>query len=251
MKLNSYKNEIIWIIGASSGIGYALAHELAKRNAILVLSARSSNDLENLKSVLGEKHKVFVLDVTDSVMTQRTAHAIYATFGRIDRVIFFAATYQPMKLYSLDLAVSRQIVEVNLLGALHVVKAVLSLPSVHKSIGQIALCGSVAGYAGLSGGQPYSATKAAIINLAESLYAELFDKIDIKLISPGFVRTRLTDQNDFTMPMIIKPEDAAKAIAQGLLSKAFEVHFPKHFTMLVKLLRFFPYRVYFWIIRQL
>ncbi|MES2728973.1 MAG: SDR family NAD(P)-dependent oxidoreductase [Pseudomonadota bacterium] len=251
MRLNSYKDEIVWIIGASSGIGHALAHELAKRGATLALSARRGDILKGLEAALGKSHKAFVLDVVDSVAVEQTVKAIYAAYGRIDRVIFLSAAYQPMQLRALDLAVTKQIIAVNLLGAFHIVHALLPFLSMQKSIMQLALCGSVAGYAGLPGGQPYSATKAGIINLAESLHTELSGEIDIKLISPGFVRTDLTNKNDFVMPMIIEPKDAAIAIANGLTSPAFEVHFPKRFTLLLKLLCLLPYRAYFWIARRL
>jgi short-subunit dehydrogenase len=251
MRGNNYRNEIVWIVGASSGIGRALAHELASRGATLALSARRGDALEALKNELGEQHKVFMLDVADPVTTGRTAQAIHAAFGRVDRVIFLSAAYQPMKLNVLDLAVTRQIIEVNLLGAFHLIHAVLPLLASQATRAQIALCGSVAGYAGLPGGQPYSATKAGIINLAESLRAETSCTTDIKLISPGFVRTELTDKNDFAMPMIIGPQQAARAIAQGLLSHAFEVHFPRRFTLLLKFLRLLPYRLYFQLAKRM
>lgn len=245
----TFHDKVIWIIGASSGIGEALARELASRGAVLALSARRKDALETLKDALGgEKHRMFTLDVTDAELITRTAGAIRAAFGRIDSVIFLAANYTPMKLESLDLAVTRQIIDVNLTGAFHVVSAVLPILK-DQSAGQIALCGSVAGYIGLPGGQPYSATKAGIINLAESLHAELPEKIDVKLISPGFVRTNLTDKNNFEMPMIISAERAAKRIADGLLKKRFEVHFPKRFTCLLKLLRILPYPLALKIIR--
>ncbi len=236
----SYKNEIIWIIGASSGIGAALAKELSARGACLALSARRKEELEALKSSLGEDHKIFTLDVADADLVFRTASAVRAAFGRIDRIIFLAAVYTPMKLCTLDLAVTKQIVDVNLLGAFHVVQA--SLPIFKdQQRGQIAMCGSVAGYIGLPGGQPYSATKAAIINLAESMHAELPKIIDVKLINPGFVKSELTDKNDFNMPMIISAEKAARHIAEGLTQKTFEIHFPKRFTLGLKLLRLLPY----------
>lgn len=235
-----YDNQIIWIVGASSGIGEALARELAARGASLALSARRKETLEKLKAYLPGAHKVFPLDVTDAETTTRTAQAIRAAYGRIDRVIVLAAAYTPMKLGMLDLAVTRQIIDTNLLGSFHVVHAVLPILR-EQNGGQVALCGSVAGYAGLPGGQPYSATKAAIINLAESLRAELPGTIDVKLISPGFVKSELTDKNDFKMPMIISAEQAAKHIADGLARAGFEVHFPKAFTRALKLLRLLPY----------
>jgi short-subunit dehydrogenase len=236
----TYKNEIIWVIGASSGIGYALAVELAARGATLALSARRKEELEKLKERIGEHHMIYPLDVTDTELTMRTAKAIHAANGRIDRVIFMSAAYSPMQLDSLDMLFTRHMVDVNIMGAFNVVYAVLPLLKDQKS-GQIALCGSVAGYTGLSGGQPYSATKAAVMNIAESLAAECPSHVDVKLISPGFVRTPLTDKNNFSMPMIITPEAAAKAIVNELHSKRFEIHFPKKFTLMLKLLRLLPY----------
>lgn len=237
----SYNDQIIWIIGASSGIGSALARELSGRGAILALSARRKDELEKLKNELGERNKVFALDITDAETTRRTAQAIRAAFGRIDRIIFLAAAYVPMKTGALDIAVTKSIVDINVMGAFNLAHAVLPILKSQKFKGQLALCGSVAGYIGLPGGQPYSATKAAIINFAESLHAEYKDFIDIKLINPGFVRTPLTDKNNFRMPMIIEPEQAAKDIAKGLLSPRFEIHFPKKFTIFLKTLRLLPY----------
>lgn len=238
---NHYKDQIIWIIGASSGIGSALARELSLQGAILALSARREDELEILKGELGEQNKVFALDVTDVAMTMRTAQAIRVAFGRIDRVIFLAAAYVPMEINDMDIAVTKGIIDTNVTGAFNVVHAVLPILKTQKTKGQLALCASVAGYIGLPGGQPYSATKAAIINLAESLHAECKDVIDIKLINPGFVRTPLTDKNNFQMPSIIEPEQAAREISNGLVSRRFEIHFPRRFTLFLKLLRLLPY----------
>lgn len=237
---HGFAGEVIWIIGASSGIGHALAQRLAAGGAVLALSARRREEIEALAASLGVSHKAFALDVTDAALCERTAMAIRAAFGRIDRIIFLAAVYAPMKLSELDMAVTRQMIEVNLLGAFHVVQACLPLLK-EQGKGQLALCGSVAGYVGLPGGQPYSATKAGIISLAESLRAELPASIDIRLISPGFVRTALTEKNPFDMPMIISAPQAAEYIAAGLLGRNFEIHFPRRFTLWLKFLRLLPY----------
>ena len=249
MKNGKYQDKVVWIIGASSGIGAALAKELSKRGARLALSARNQQALENLSASLESDHRFFPSDVTDAVLMIKTAQTIHTVFGCIDQVIFLAASYIPMKMDALDLGISRQMIETNVLGALHMLHAVLPILK-DQPQGQIALCGSVAGYIGLPGGQPYSATKSAMINLAESLYVELQGKVDVKLINPGFVRTHLTDKNDFDMPMIISPEQAAVYIADGLLSKRFEVHFPRRFTIWLKLLRLFPYRLAFKITKR-
>ena len=242
----SYAGKIIWIIGASSGIGEALAKELDARGAVLALSARREDALERLKNSLGDQHKIFPLDVSDADIVNQTAQMIRTEFGSIDSLIFLAASYTPMKLDALDLNITRQMIEVNLLGAFHTVNAVLPIfkeQTQDESQNQIALCGSVAGYVGLPGGQPYSAGKAGIINLAESLRAELPKTIDVKLINPGFVRTALTDKNNFDMPMIISPEQAGVAIANGLLKRRFEIHFPKRLTYWLKLLKLLPYKL--------
>lgn len=246
-----YQDQIVWIIGASSGIGYALARELSARGAILALSARRKDELEKLNDELGERHSVFILDTANAETTLRTAQAIRAAFGRIDRIIFLAAAYAPMKTDALDIVATKGIVDINLTGAFNVVHAVLPILKAQQPRGQLALCGSVAGYIGLPNGQPYSATKAAIINLAESLHAECKSSIDIKLISPGFVRTALTDKNNFKMPAMIEPEQAANAIADGLLAQGFEIHFPKRFTLFLKLLRLLPYRLSQFLTRKL
>ena len=240
MTVNTYQGQVVWLVGASSGIGAALAKVLSQRGARLALSGRRVEALQDLCASLGpDRHRVFPLDISDPAATQRVAHSIKTMMGSMDRVIFMAAGYDPMRLSALDIPLTHQIVTTNLMGAFHLIQAVL--PFLRESHGQIALCGSVAGYMGLPEGQPYSATKAAIINLAESLHAEEGHHCDVKLISPGFVRTPLTDKNDFSMPMIIEPDQAALAIADGLLSKRFEIHFPKRFTFFLKFLRALPY----------
>lgn len=237
----TYTNKIIWIIGASSGIGAALSQELASRGAILALSARRIQELVQLKNTLpGKDHEIFPLDVCDIEAVMKTAEIVHTKLNHIHSIIFLAAAYMPMKLDMLDMTMTRQIIEVNLLGAFHVVQAAMHWLK-KQSYGQIALCGSVAGYYGLPGGQPYSATKAGIINLAESLRSELPAHIDVKLINPGFIKTPLTEKNNFKMPMIIEPPQAAVFISDGLLTKKFEIHFPKRFTFFVKLLQLLPY----------
>lgn len=240
LDIAAYQGNIIWIVGASSGIGRSLAKELAARGARIAASARSEDQLSGLQREIGAACQIYPLDVTNLDLTRQTAKAIHTAYGRIDRVVILSASYTPMKLTALDLVAVRHMLDINILGTLHVLHAVLPFLQAQQ-FGQIALCGSVAGYTGLPGGQPYSATKAAIISLAESLYAECAKTLDIKLISPGFVSTPLTDKNTFKMPMIITPDVAAKAIASGLQSSRFEIHFPKLFTLALKLLALLPY----------
>jgi short-subunit dehydrogenase len=227
-------------VGASDGIGRALAAELSARGATLLLSARRVEELEKLNYELGGRHHLYPLDVSDAQKTIATAQSIRQFHPRLDRVIFMAAIYNPMPLGDEDINLTRQIIEVNLTGGFNLVHAVLPQFKAQRS-GQIVLCGSVAGYTGLPSGQPYSATKAGILNLAESLYAELYGVVDVKVISPGFVRTRMTDKNSFPMPMRLEPPEAARAIAKRLKGRSFEIHFPRRFTYFVKLLELMPY----------
>ena len=246
----NFKNEHIWVIGASSGIGEALARELAGQGATLILSARREEELQKLNDELGGEHHVMPLDVADSEVVQQAMDQVSERIPRLDRVIFMAAIYNPGNISKMDVDFAKKLVEVNLLGALYTSYA--ALPVFEKQQGgQLVLCGSVAGYTGLPGGQPYSATKAAIINFAESLHAEVDESIDIKVINPGFVRTRITDKNQFHMPMRIEPPQAAKAIAKGLQAKAFEIHFPKGFTLMTKFLRLLPYPLTFFLTHRM
>jgi short-subunit dehydrogenase len=241
-----FENKKIWIIGASTGIGAQLAKALAKEGARIALSARDNEKLLEVKASLeGLDHGVYSLDVVDADKVRLTAERIAKDFGRIDSVIFMAAAYKPHDGKEPDLAIVKQIIDVNLTGAFNLVYSALPILK-SQGGGQIVLCASVAGFRGLPNGQPYCATKAALINFAESLYIENKDNnIDVRVINPGFVKTRLTDKNDFKMPFIISAEKAAQYIVKGLKKNKFEIHFPKRFTYFMKLLRILPNSIYF------
>ena len=234
-----------WIIGASSGIGRALALELAGCGYRLALSARRTAELQELQQGLpGQGHLVLPLDVTDRQATRDAARAVAAHWETLHSMIFMAGIYTPMALARLDPEETEAILRVNLHGAFHAVAEVLPL-LLQQGEGQIALCGSVAGYRGLPRAQPYGATKAALINLAETLRLEHGDQLDIRLINPGFVKSRMTDKNDFHMPARISAKEAARSIARGLERPGFEIHFPRRFTLWMKLLRLLPDALYF------
>lgn len=241
----------IWIIGASSGIGAALAIALSNNGANVILSARREDKLRDILSLLkGEGHSTFRLDASNAEEVKSVIENIINKYGRIDSVIFMAASYKPHAEEQADLRTLKQIVDTNFTGVLNVVYSVL--PTLKKQgSGQIVLCGSVAGFRGLPYGQPYCATKAAIINLAESLRVELDGVIDVRLISPGFVKTPLTDKNEFPMPFIISAEKAADYIVKGLRSKRFEIHFPRRFTYIMKIIKILPNCIYFMLAKRL
>jgi short-subunit dehydrogenase len=225
----------IWIIGASSGIGRALAEALAARGAKLVLSARDAVVLAEVAQRCNGA-EVLPLDLATSGDFRRAAGQFAPQ--SLDGVICTAALYDPGRVADLDADRLEALVRVNLIGSFEIAQAA---PALLRPQGQLVLFGSVAGYIGLPKGQPYSASKAAIINLAESLRIELAPQVDVRLVCPGFVRSRLTDKNDFQMPAIITAEVAAEAVIRGLSGRSFEIHFPRRFTLAMKLLRALPY----------
>lgn len=245
--MDNIQGKKIWIVGASSGIGAALAAELAHRGADLTLSARRKDELENLARNFERPARIAALDVRD---TNSMREAV-GTHGPFDSVIFMAAVYNPGLIENMKIEDARHMIDINVNGALNVIDAVYPAMRQAKK-GQIVLCGSVAGYCGLPNSQPYSLTKAAVMNLAQSLKIEAErHNIDVKLISPGFVRTPLTDKNNFRMPMMVEAHEAARIIADGLMRPGFEIHFPCKFTSIVKLLSILPHRLYFTISRQI
>lgn len=224
----------IWIIGASAGIGAALARALAAEGARLVLSARDAQALEALAQECPGARALPL----DLARPGALAEAVAELAAPFDAVICTAALYEPGPVAELDPAQAELLVRVNLLGTLEVARL---CPPLLRPGGQLVLFGSVAGYFGLPGGQAYSATKAAVNNLAETLRVELAPRVDVRLVCPGFVRTRLTARNRFRMPGLITPEEAARHTLRGLRGRQFEIHFPKRLTLAMKLLRLLPY----------
>src|SRR5262245_30172258 len=242
-----------WITGASSGIGRALALALARQGVAVAASARSRDALEMLASEAGNDAARILptpLDVTDRAAVKAAAEAVIRVFrGPPDLAVLNAGTYLPMAADAFDAARFRAQVEVNLLGTVHMLEAILPAYLAART-GHIAIVSSIAGYRGLPTSAAYGATKAALINLAESLKYDL-DRAGVKLqlVNPGFVKTPLTDKNEFKMPFLMPVETAVERMMAGLQSKRFEITFPRRFTWQLKLLRVLPYRLYFAITR--
>jgi short-subunit dehydrogenase len=245
-KITDWANKRVWIVGASTGIGAALAGQLHALKAKVAVSARSADKLNELVARLGAARALALpLDIT-KVETIKSAEAeLVAAWGGYDLVVFMAGDYTAMRAWELDLKVAKQMVSINWEGFLNGLSIVIPR-FVDAKAGGIALVSSVAGYRGLPKSLVYGPTKAALINLAEVLYLDLKDKgLDIYVICPGFVKTPMTDKNDFEMPSIITPEEAAGEIIKGLQKGEFEIHFPKGFTRMLKVLRHLPYSLYF------
>ena len=246
--IQDWRGRRVWLIGASTGIGRALAEQLHAQGATVIVSARK---LEALKQFVLDHpgSQAVPLDVTDRVAVRRAAGAALMD-GPLDLVCYCAGHYQAMRATAMDLNDMLHHHEVNTVGALHVLDAITP-GMVARKQGHISLVSSVAGFRGLPQSLAYGPTKAALINLAETLYLDLHPHgLGVSLINPGFVETPLTAQNDFHMPALISPGQAAQEIVRGWARGEFEIHFPKRFTRWMKLLRLLPYRLYFAVVRR-
>jgi NAD(P)-dependent dehydrogenase (short-subunit alcohol dehydrogenase family) len=247
--LRNWRGRRVWLVGASTGIGHALAGQLHALGATVIVSARK---LEALRQFALEHpgSLAIPLDVTDRAAVRRAAGAAFAD-GPLDLVCYCAGHYQPMRATAMDLNEMLRHHEVNTVGALHVLDAITPCLLARRQ-GHISLVSSVAGFRGLPQSLAYGPTKAALIHLAETLYLDLHAHgLGVSVINPGFVDTPLTAHNGFHMPALISPETAAQAIVQGWAQGRFDIHFPKRFTRVMKLLRLLPYRLYFAAVRRI
>ncbi len=239
----------VWVVGASTGIGAATAQWLLASGARVVLSARSREGLEGVAG--GHANAtVLPLDITDAVAVRAAWSTVRATLGRVDLVLVVAGTHQEMRAWDLREDEARALLDVNLMGPVNVTAAVVG-DLLTQGRGAIGVVASVAAYRGLPKALIYGASKAALVNFTEALYFDLRPRnIGVYLVMPGFVKTPLTDRNEFRMPNLISAEDAAREIVHGLREGDFEIHFPKAFTRKLKLLRLLPYRLYFALVRK-
>lgn len=271
-RILDWENRRVWLVGASAGIGAALAVALAARGARLALSARSRVGLEavaaqlaaaaaSTASIADDRSSAALLlpcDVTDGAAVEAAWNELLARWGGVDLVVYLAGTYTPLDAATPAaelLPVARQTLAINFGGALEVVSQVAPwLAAQSREAGGvrgIVLVSSVAGYRGLPRALAYSASKAALIAYAESLYHDLAPRgIGVWVVNPGFVATRLTAQNTHAMPALIGVEKAADEIVRGLARGGFEIHFPKRFSRLVKLAALLPQRLFFALMRR-
>ncbi|WP_067516176.1 SDR family NAD(P)-dependent oxidoreductase [Endozoicomonas ascidiicola] len=248
------KPVVVWITGASQGIGEALALAMAKQGMTVLASARNHEHLANLvdksKNLEGDII-AYSLDITDQSAVNATASKMMKNHGRIDQAILNAGTYIPIPAESFNSHDVRQQVELNIMGTSYCIEALLP-DMIQRGQGLIAINASLAGYRGLPKAAGYGATKAALINMVESLHSELSDHgIHFKVINPGFVKTPLTDKNTFPMPFLIEADKAAQLIINQLNSHCFEIRFPWPFALLMRLIRCLPYSLYFSLIKRM
>ena len=237
----------IWITGASSGIGKALAEKFAAEGWKVAASARRKEILDKMSE--NENIFSYPLDVTNQNQIKNSFEKIIKDFNGLNLCVFSSGTYDPKLEQEINIEQNKFVMETNFFGVLNCIKAVESYFK-NKKDGHISIVSSIAAYRGLPNSSGYGPSKAALTNLTESLYFD-FKKYNVRisLVSPGFIKTPLTDKNEFPMPFIKSPEFAAEKMFNGLTKrKAFEIHFPKALTILLKIFRILPYKIYLFLI---
>jgi len=239
--VTDWQGKRYWLVGASEGLGREVAFCLSRAGAEVIVSARSEDRLKELVADLPGNASYVTVDVTDRAAVEAAA----AEIGGIDGVVYLAGVYWPMKAQEWDNEKADMMGEVNFLGASRVVGSVIK-DMVAKNAGHIVLVGSLSGFRGLPGAIGYSSSKAGMMSLAESMQADLrTSPINVQLINPGFIKTRLTDKNDFNMPFIMSPEDAAKEVFEHMNTDHFKKSFPMVFSWLFRLSQFMPDWMYY------
>ncbi|MEM8979055.1 MAG: SDR family NAD(P)-dependent oxidoreductase [Pseudomonadota bacterium] len=239
--MRDWQGKRYWLIGASEGLGKALAHLMSRAGVELVLSARSEDSLKDLAAQLPGKADVVPVDVADLNALKAAREAA----GEIDGMVFLAGVYWPMAAQEMDVEQAEIMVDVNFTGAVRSVGVVLP-EMVARDAGHIVITGSLSGFRGLPGAVGYSASKAGVMGLAESLYCDLRRTgVSVQIINPGFIKTRLTDKNSFSMPFIMSPEAAAQEMWDFMQTTRFKKSFPRAFSYLFRLSQLMPDWLYF------
>ena len=241
----------IWITGGSTGIGKALAIRFANEGWNVAISARRENLLKELSDRY-ENISPFPLDVTDKENCKNIFNQVKEKFGEIDICFFSTGTWDPKKEKDIDVEQIENVFKINFFGTVNSINAVEEYYK-NRNEGTIAIVSSIAGYRGLPNSTGYGPSKSALNNLAESLYFD-FGRHNVRvcLVSPGFIKTPMTDKNDFKMPFLKTPEFAADKIYDGLVNKkSFEIHFPKELTLTLKFFSILPYKLYFYLVKKL
>ena len=238
MKLNGKK---YWIIGASEGLGRELAIQLSNLGVELIISARNEIRLNELS--LRTKAKVIPLDVLDINAVRKAFNAV----GRIDGIVYAAGDYTPLNSTVWNIDEVDKMIAINFTGAARVLGLVVP-KFIAQNYGHIVMIGSLSGFRGLPNAIGYGASKAGMMHLAENIKADLYkSNIKVQLINPGFIKTRLTEKNNFKMPFIMSAEDAAKHVIRAMRRNRFQTNFPVMFSLIFRMTNFLPAFLYFWL----
>lgn len=230
-----------WLVGASEGLGLALAQMISRAGAEVILSARSQDRLDAAVASLAGKGRAVVCDVADRASVEAAA----AEVGPVDGVVYLAGVYWPTKAQDWNAEQVEAMCDVNFTGCARVIGAVLP-GMVARGAGHVVITGSLSGFRGLPGSIGYTASKAGVMSLAECLYADLRDTgVEVQVANPGFIRTRLTDKNEFTMPFLMEPQGAAQEMFEHMNSDTFKKSFPLVFSWVFRLSQFLPDWAYY------
>lgn len=239
--MSAWAGKRYWLVGASEGLGAALAHKMSAAGVHLVLSARSEEKLHALAAQLPGKSDVVTVDVSDADSVKAAADAA----GDIDGVVQIAGVYWPFGAKAWDAEQATMMADINYTGAMRLMGAIVP-KFVDRDAGHIVLTGSLSGFRGLPGAAAYTSSKAGVMTLAESLYADLRKtNVRVQLVNPGFVKTRLTDKNDFNMPFIMEPDEAAREFFEHMNTDAFKRSFPTFFSWVFRGSQFLPDWLYY------
>ena len=238
--MRDFKSKRYWLVGASEGLGRALALKLSQAGAEVILSARSTERLDALAAELPGPAQVVAMDIAD----RDSVAAAWGQLGQIDGMVFLAGVYWPQSAKAWNGPEVEAMFDINLTGAARVLAHVVP-DFVARDQGHIVLTGSLSGFRGLPGAIGYAASKAGLYSLAESLDGDLkYTSVDVQLVNPCFIRTRLTDKNYFTMPFIMDPEPAAQIFFDNMQRGGFARHFPTLFSLVFRLSAFMPHALY-------
>ena len=230
-----------WIVGASAGLGREVARQISATGAVVILSARNEDDLNELAAECAGRAEVVPMDIADETSVARA----YEAAGHIDGIVFLAGVYWPQPTATWDRAHVNMMLDINLTGAVRVLGHVVP-DMVERDSGHIVITGSLSGFRGLPGAIGYGASKAGIMSLAESMYMDLRKTgVDVQLLNPGFIRTRLTDKNEHAMPFIMEPEVAAREFIEHMQGDSFSRSYPTLFASFFRFSQFLPNFIYY------
>ena len=239
--MTDWNGKRYWLVGASEGLGRSVAEVMSRAGVEVIVSARSEDRLKELVSELPGKASYVTVDVSDTQSVQAAAKEI----GPVDGVVFLAGIYWPMKVHEWDTEKAETMADVNFTGAFRVVGSVIG-DMLEKDKGHVVLTGSLSGFRGLPGTIGYGASKAGVMYLAESMHADLRGTgVRVQVVNPGFIKTRLTEKNDFSMPFIMEPEDAAREFFEHMNDDSFKKSFPMVFSWFFRLSQFLPDWLYY------
>jgi short-subunit dehydrogenase len=239
--MKDWRGKTYWLIGASEGLGAALAEKLSRAGAHVVLSARSEDKLIELSDRLPGPSTVQAMDVSDLGSLRAAAEAI----GPVDGVVYLAAVYWPMRSQDWNAEEAEAMADINFTGLVRAMGVVVP-DMVARNSGHVVVTGSLSAFRGLPGSIGYSAAKAGTLSLAECMYADLRKTgVQVQVVNPGFIRTRLTDKNDFKMPFIMDPEEVAQVMFEHMNTDRFKTSFPRPFSWLFRLGAVLPDWIYF------